>query len=113
VEAAPAADHSGQGGPVEKLWKIYNASKTEADAMKRQALVFQIIKVHISDGPFVQGTVANSPRVIVIDKDLQNVPRRENLALNGYVNTWIHPVPAAYDPEAFFWEKPEEHRITG
>ena len=41
--------------------------------------------------------------------DLRNIPRRENLALNGYVNTWIHPVPAAYDPEAFYWQNPDQH----
>jgi peptide/nickel transport system substrate-binding protein len=98
-----------KGGPIEKLWDLYDQSKVEPDAVKRQALVFEIIKVHMKDGPFFQGTVANSPRVVVAHNDLRNIPRRENLALNGYVNTWIHPVPAAYDPEAFYWRNPEEH----
>ena len=100
-----------KGGPIDQLWKIYNKSKTEVDELKRHQLVFQITKVHIKYGPFFQGTVANSPRVEVINKELQNVPRRQNLALNGYVNTWIHPVPAAYDPEAYYWNEPDKHKI--
>ncbi len=100
-----------KGGPIEKLWAIYDKSKAEPDAVKRQALVFEIIKVHISDGPFFQGTVANAPRVVVVHNDLRNVPRRDNLTLKGYVNTWIHPVPAAYDPETYYWVNPDEHSV--
>ena len=55
------------------------------------------------------GTAANYPQVVVAKKDLQNVPRTDNLAQNGFVNPWAHPVPAAYDPEAFFWKDPSSH----
>lgn len=102
-----------KGGPIDKLWTIYDQSKIEVDPLKRQQLVFEIIKVHISDGPFYQGTVANTPRVIVVNRDLRNVPRRENLALHGYVNTWILPVPASYDPETFYWDDPTKHNVAG
>jgi hypothetical protein len=31
------------------------------------------------------------------------------LALGGFVSPWIHPTPAIYDPETYYWENPEEH----
>jgi peptide/nickel transport system substrate-binding protein len=96
-------------GPVKKLWDLYNEAKVEPDEMKRTQLVWEIFKIHISDGPFIMGCVANYPQVMVIKKDLRNVPRKENLALGGFVNPWIHPTPAVYDPECYYWENPEAH----
>lgn len=96
-------------GPIKKLWDLYDAAKVEPDEMKRHGLVWDIFKTHISDGPFFMGCVANYPQVMVVKKDLRNVPRNDNLALGGWVNPWIHPVPAVYDPECYYWENPDEH----
>lgn len=96
--AAPAP-----GGPVEQLWKLYDRTKTESDQLKRHQLVWEMIKIHIAEGPFMHGTVANYPRVVLAHRDLRNVPERESLAQHGFVNPWIHPTPAVYDPETFFW----------
>jgi peptide/nickel transport system substrate-binding protein len=96
-------------GPIQKLWDLYNKSKVEPDEMKRDQLVWDMIKVHVSDGPFFQGTVANYPSVIVAKTDLKNVPMKENLAQGGFVNPWTHPVPAVYDPETWYWDNPDQH----
>jgi peptide/nickel transport system substrate-binding protein len=68
-----------------------------------------MIKIHIEHGPFFMGVVANYPQMTLHKGDLHNVPARDQLALGGMVNTWAHPTPACYDPEAYFWENPEEH----
>jgi len=99
------------GGPVDKLWKLLDQSKVEPDAMKRQQLFFQMAKIHIADGPFFQGTVANAPAVEVVKNGLKNVPTRDNLALGGMTNPWGHPTPAVYDLESFFWDAPEDHQL--
>ncbi|HEY9291871.1 MAG TPA: ABC transporter substrate-binding protein [Microlunatus sp.] len=96
-------------GPVQKLWDTYDQSKVEPDEMKRHQLVWDMIKIHVSDGPFFMGSVANYPQVEVVKKDLRNVPRKENLAQGGMVNPWIHPTPAVYDPETWYWENPDQH----
>jgi len=98
-----------KNGPIQKLWDIYNQTKVEPDEMKRVQMVWDMIKIHISDGPFFMGSVANYPQVMIVKKDLRNVPTRDNLQLGGMVNPWIHPTPAVYDPETYFWEKPEDH----
>lgn len=96
-------------GPIDRLWQLYDRTKTEPDEMKRHQLVWDMIKIHIDDGPFMMGTVANYPQVMLAKTDLRNVPRRENLMLGGYVNPWIHPTPAVYDPECWFWADPSQH----
>ena len=58
---SPSAD-----GPIKKLWDLYDASKVEPDEMKRHQLVWDMIKIHISDGPFFMGSVANYPQVMIV-----------------------------------------------
>jgi len=98
------------GGPIERLWKFYDQTKVEPDEMERTRLVWEMIKIHIEEGPFFMGVVANTPRVILAKKELRNVPRKENLALGGFANPWIHPTPAVYDPECYYWENPDAHQ---
>jgi peptide/nickel transport system substrate-binding protein len=79
--------------------------------MKRHHLVWQMIKIHVDHGPFFLGVVANYPRIILVKEGLKNVPQHDDLALGGMVNTWIHPVPAVYDPESWYWDNPEAHNV--
>ncbi|MGI8869266.1 MAG: ABC transporter substrate-binding protein, partial [Mycobacteriales bacterium] len=96
-------------GPIQKMWDLYNRTKIEPDETKRTQLVYEILKIHVSDGPFFQGSAANAPFVMVVKRDLSNVPTRDNLAQHGFAAPWIHPTPAVYDPETWFWEDPSQH----
>ncbi len=98
-----------EGSPIAKLYDFYAQARVEADAMKRNQLLWEIVKVHINEGPFMMGFVSNYPRTVLVRDGLKNVPMKENLALGGFVNPWIQPSPAVYDPESYFWDKPEEH----
>jgi peptide/nickel transport system substrate-binding protein len=97
-----------KGDPIERLWDLYAQARVEPDQMKRIALLWEIEKIHIDEGPFFYGVVANYPRIVLVRDGLKNVPTRENLALGGWVNPWILPSPAVYDPETYFWENPDE-----
>ncbi|HEY8454361.1 MAG TPA: ABC transporter substrate-binding protein [Actinopolymorphaceae bacterium] len=108
-ERTPPRMEPEPGGPIERLWEIYDRSKVEPDEMKRHQLVWEMTKIHIEEGPFFQGSVANTPAVIAVHRDLGNVPRKENLAQGGFAAPWIHPTPAVYDPEAYFWRNRQEH----
>ena len=99
-----------KGGPIEKIWNLYNQTKLEPDVAKRTALVWEIIKIHATEGPFFSGTVANTPMVVLVRKGLMNVPKRDDLALHGFTGPWIIPSPAVYDPETYFWDNPDEHK---
>ncbi|GAA5030695.1 ABC transporter substrate-binding protein [Actinopolymorpha pittospori] len=95
--------------PIDQLWKLYAQARVEPDNMKRIELMWQVQKIHIDHGPFFYGIVADYPRIVLVRDGLKNVPRRENLALGGWVNPWILPSPAVYDPETYFWDNPDEH----
>jgi peptide/nickel transport system substrate-binding protein len=94
---------------VGQLWEIYDKSKIEPDVMKRHQLVWEMMKIHVTEGPFVQGSVANFERVYILKKGLMNVPKKEDLALGGFTDPWIHPTPAVYDPETWYWDDPSKH----
>ncbi|MGW5360117.1 ABC transporter substrate-binding protein [Actinopolymorpha pittospori] len=98
-----------KGDTIDRLWSLYGQAQVETDEMKRTKLFWDVFKVHIDEGPFLMGCVANYPTVVLGRNDLRNVPRRENLALGGWTNPWHHPTPAVYDPETFFWADPTQH----
>lgn len=90
--------------PVGQIWNLYDKAKTETDPLKRNKLVWEAVKVHIKNGPMFQGTVANTPYVELVKQGLNNLPQRDDLVRHGYVEPWIHPTPAVYDPESWYWE---------
>ena len=90
-----------KGSAVEKLHALYDQAVFEVDEMKRMQLVWQMNDIHINEGPFFLGTVANTPRIIILSKNLDNVPTRDQLKLGGFCNPWITPTPAMENPETF------------
>jgi peptide/nickel transport system substrate-binding protein len=71
-----------------------------------------MIKIHVAEGPMFTGTINNPPRIILVRKGLLNVPTLEDLqkeGLGGFVNPWIIPSPATYDPETWYWDDPAAH----
>lgn len=100
-----ADDPEFKGTPVAKLQEIYEQCKVEVDELKRMSMVWEMNDIHINDGPFFIGTVANPPRSIIVSKKLTNVPKREQLKLGGFVNPWIIPYPAVTNPETYSFKK--------
>lgn len=88
-----------KGTPIEKLHALYDQAIFEVDDVKRMELVWQMNEIHMTDGPFFLGTVCNTPRIIIVSKNLDNVPTREQLKLGGFCNPWIIPTPAVTNPE--------------
>jgi len=97
------------GEAVWKLQEIYEAAVTEPDEITRHHMVWDLIRIHIDDGPFFIGTVANEPLPIIISNDMLNVPSRDELALNGFICPWIIPNPAITNPETYSFRNPDEH----
>ena len=108
-ERTPPREEPEAGGAVARIWALYDKTKVEPDANARHRLVWEIIKIHVEEGPFYGGSVANPPRIVLVKKGLTNVPRRDDLALGGFMNPWIHPTPAVYEPETWYWTDPSAH----
>ncbi len=90
-----------KGSAVEAIHKIYDQAIYEVDPLKRMDYAWQINDIHINQGPFFRGTVANTPRIIIVSKNMENVPTRDQLKLGGFCNPWITPTPAMENPETF------------
>lgn len=88
-----------KGTAIEKLGALYDQAIFEVDDIKRMELVWQMNDIHMTDGPYFLGTVGNTPRIIIVSKNLINVPTRDQLKLGGFCNPWIIPTPAVTNPE--------------
>lgn len=97
------------GDAVWRLQELLQAAIIEPDEIKRHEMVWEMIDIHIDEGPFTIGTVANEPLPIIISNELLNVPAREELALNGFICPWIIPSPAITNPETYAFRNPEAH----
>jgi len=87
--------------PIPQLHALYDEAIYEVDEIKRMELVWQMNEIHMTEGPFFIGTIGNTPRIIIVSKDLENVPTRDQLKLGGFCNPWIIPYPAITNPETF------------
>ena len=92
------------GSAPEKLHALFNQANVEPDEVKRAALVWDMWNIHIDEGPFVIGTVANYPRITIKSKNLMNYPYKEQLKMGGFVNPWIIPYPAVTNPETWSYK---------
>ena len=69
--------------------------------MRRMELVWQMIQIHIDNGTFGSGCVANTPNLYIYGDNIMNAPFREELATGGFSGPWIVPHPALHNPETF------------
>ncbi len=99
----PPREEPGEGDPILRLWDLYDQAKVEADDAAREQLVFEIMKVHIEEGPFFYGTVANIPTIVAFADNVGNVPTKEQLGTGGFTNPWIMNYFAAVFPEQFYF----------
>ncbi|NLG98914.1 MAG: ABC transporter substrate-binding protein [Chloroflexi bacterium] len=87
--------------PIVKLHELYSKAIVEPDEIKRTQLCYDLWQVHLDEGPFFLGTVANQPAPIYISNKLENVPTREQYKLGGWVFPWILPNCAMTNPETY------------
>ncbi len=104
-DRTPPREEPAPDDPVARLQALYDEARVIADEEERDAVVREMIRIHVEEGPFFLGTVSNIPRIIIHDKNLGNVPEQEQLGLGGFVNPWITPYPAIVMPEQFFFRQ--------
>ena len=97
----PPSEKPPAGSPVARLQDLYRQAKVEPDPDERDQLVFDMIAIHLNNGPFFIGTAGNYPRVGVVSDRMRNVPRKEDLPLDGFVNAWIMSYIAITNPPTF------------
>lgn len=98
-EEIPADD------PNFRMWELYKQAIVEPDQAKRDALVFDILRIHINEGPFLLGGIADPPNIFLAGSNLMNVPTRDDLPLGGWYGPGVLAMPGAMAyPEAWYIE---------
>jgi peptide/nickel transport system substrate-binding protein len=105
LERNPPREEPDADDPAWKLWELYDAARVEPDDAKRLALSQDIARVHIEQGPFFIGTVANTPSIITYLDSVGNVPTREQLGQGGFTGPWIMSYFGAVYPEQMYYKK--------
>jgi len=98
-EEPPADD------PNYRLFELYKEAIAEPDLAKREALLFQMVRIHIDEGPFLMGIIADIPRIVIVGNNLMNVPTDEEMPLGGWLGPWVVAQPGACTyPEQYYLE---------
>jgi peptide/nickel transport system substrate-binding protein len=103
-ERNPPREEPPSGHPVTRLQDLHRKARDAISQEERDQLIFECTRIHIEDGPFIIGTVAGYPRIVVVKNNMRNVPTHDDLALGGWVNPWNIPSPAITRPTQYFLE---------
>ena len=83
-------------GVMVELLDIYDRIKREKDLEARHRLVQDAVRIHIEHGPFHLGTVARTPKPVIVKNNFHNVPD------SGILGPWAIAGPATSFPEQFY-----------
>ena len=87
------------GSPAEQLQNIYREGLTTSDEEARHQLVYDAIRVHMAEGPFVIGAAGDQPVPVVCKNTFHNVPEY------GVTGPWAPGSPGNLHPEQFWMEQ--------
>jgi len=85
--------------PAAKLQALYRKGLMEPDIQKRHEIVWEAIRVHIEEGPFVIGASGDQPMPVVCKNFFHNVPEY------GVLGPWAPGSPGNVHPEQFWMEQ--------
>ena len=89
--------------PMFRMWELYKQAIAEPDVAKRDELTFAIIQIHIDEGPFLLGGIADPPNIVIASNQIHNVPTRDDIPLGGWLGPWVLGMPGAMTyPEVYF-----------
>lgn len=98
----PPREQPEPGSSVDRLQKLYAQLKSVTKSEEEKQLVEKIVNIHIEEGPFMIGVVANSPAIGVVKNFFKNVPEKLS---SGWTGDWKLGYPAVLNPEQFYIDK--------
>lgn len=82
-----------------ELIEIYERCKVEPDVKRRHDLVLDAIELQIEHGPFMIGTTGRQKSLVVVGRDVRNVPSP------GILGPWATCTPGSLFPEQMFFSR--------
>ena len=102
-ERQPPWDEPAPDDPAYRMWQLHKQARSEPDRQKRDELVYEILQIHVDEGPFWLGIIADLPRPAIIGNRVKNTPTRDQLPLGGWLGPWVIAYPGAITyPEQYY-----------
>lgn len=86
-------------GPGEILSDLFKKGIAEGDEQMRHRIVWDIMRVHIDEGPFVIGGIGGLPGRTFVRTNMRNVHEF------GVLGAWVAQFPGNINPEQWFYEE--------
>ena len=91
-----------EGSPAARLQALYDQGVAEPDVDRRHEIVWEAIRIHIEEGPFVLGAAGDQPMPVVIQNNFCNVPE------SGILGPWAPGSPGNTHTEQFWINEGED-----
>lgn len=105
AERSPRWEEPPADDPMYRLWELHNKAIKEPDQAKRDAIVFEMTRIHIDEGPFLFGMISNLPNIIIVGNTLKNVPNQDEIPGGGWFGPWVVCQPGAITyPEQYYFD---------
>ena len=85
--------------PAARLQAFFNTGSLEPDFDKRNAIVWDAVRVHIEEGPFIIGATGDQPMSVACKNYFKNVPEY------GVLGPWAPSSPGNMHPEQFWMDQ--------
>jgi peptide/nickel transport system substrate-binding protein len=85
--------------PAARLQALYDQGLAEPDPQKRHEIVWEAVKIHIEEGPFMLGAAGDAPQPVIRKLNIRNVPE------TGILGPWAPGSPGNKYPEQFYIEQ--------
>jgi peptide/nickel transport system substrate-binding protein len=87
------------GSPAQKLQALYDQGIQEPDMQKRNEIVWEAVRVHIDDGPFMIAAAGDQPMPVVVSNKFHGIP---DLVILG---PWAPGSPGNLNSEQFWMDQ--------
>ena len=88
-----------EGSPAARLQELFRQGLREPDQEKRHEIIYEAIRIHMEEGPFVIGGAGDQPMPVVVKDNFHNVPTY------GVLGPWAPGSPGNTHPEQYWLEQ--------
>jgi peptide/nickel transport system substrate-binding protein len=87
------------GSPAARLQELYDMGVSEPDVERRHEIVWEAVRIHIDEGPFMIAPAGDQPMPVVVSHNFRGIP---DLVILG---PWAPGSPGNLFPEQFWIEQ--------
>ncbi len=101
-ERSPMWEEPPEGDPVRRMW-ISTSRRARNQTQQSAMSWFTRFSIHLDEGPFWLGVIADLPRPVIVGNRVHNVPTHDDLPLGGWSGPYVVSMLGAITyPEQYY-----------